>query len=376
MESTQIINSKFTEITNKFLCHKHFTLFLSVVLLAWTVQTNPFIHTENLGTGFWNLIIGQSHSLLHNDFLLNLSFGINRALKLSYPLIIKVLHISQPWQIFLLQLLFCLLLQFLLVRLCLKISNNNRLGTALFTFICSICYFSSNAAGDTFGHADMLAFLLIIIILSTKNLAIIFLNVILALFTNERVLVLAIPTLLFYDFDERKKTLIVIMIGVCVYFAIKYYLNQQPHFNSITFPYDVRLPQLISTHVYNIYVYAFGGLWLLIVYWMYLIKKIPLVVLIILPLSLCSFIVADCTRGLSFIFPIFLITLKNLYSLETRDRLNKLMMVAAIVSIILPNAIYFGEFWYRESLFSHVVGGNLQFVFKKAYKLGINLVTK
>lgn len=356
--------NKLKGLYKSFISLSYWWIIFSCFLFLYTIQVNPPLQKEELHNGIWGIQLLQSKNLFNNDFLGNIMYGYNRALRLSFPLIAEILGFTKPIQLFIFQLFLGLIFQFMMVKLCLKISKNNIVGTILFGLISSHYYFSNTASGDTFGHGDMIAFLFILLALYIANPFIITLCLFGAFFSNERSLLVSLPTIWIWWFLNKEKhdflkLWVSIPVSVIAYFICKNFLLKQPHFKA-NLPNDIGFSYLINSHTFfNIYIFAFGGLWVLVLYWIYKLERIPITILIIILFSSSAFIVADQTRGLSFMFPLFFIAFREIHRIGSKDEINKILFCGAILTIFIPNIVFFGEYTFRPSLFYHLLEKNI-----------------
>ncbi len=375
------MTNKLQYLFKKFISLPYWWIIFSFFLFLWTCQTNPPLDKEKLYSGLWEVQISQSKDLLDNDFLNNVMYGYNRALRLSYPIIAKLLDFSKPKQLFIFQLFLGLLFQFLIVKTCLKISKNNIIGTILFGFISSYYYFSNAASGDTYGHGDTIAFVFILLAMYIDNPFMIFLFLFGAFFSNERSLLVSLPTVWIWWFLNEKKDKIIlwgsIPASVIAYYACKYFLLNQPHFKA-DLPNDIGFFYLLNSHTFfNMYVFTFGGLWIVVFYWIYKLKQIPVSLLIILFFSVSAFIVADQTRGISFIFPLFFIAFREVHRIGNNKEINNVLICGAILTLFIPNFVFFGEYTFKPSLFYHLLEKNIiipvDWIFANFFKSTLNI---
>lgn len=344
----------------KFISLPYWWVIFSFFLFLWAIQINPPLNKEELSNGIWGVQILQSKDFSNNDFLNNIMYGYNRSLRLVYPVIIRVLHFSSPKQLYIFQLFLSFIFQLVLVRLTLRVSKNNIIGTILFCLTCTYYYFSNTASGDTFGHGDAGAFLFILLSLYFRNPFLILLSLFCAFFSNERSLMVALPTVWVWWFLNKEKHDKIRLWGaipaaVVAYYVVRLFLLKQPHFKA-NLPNDVGFFYLIHNHtLFNVYLFGFGGLWLIVFYWIYKVNRIPIATLIILFFSMSAFIVADQTRGVSFMFPLFLIGFREIHRIETLNNINKLLVWGLILALFIPNFIYIGEYALRPSLIYHLL---------------------
>ncbi|MFN3848988.1 MAG: hypothetical protein ACK4NY_06150 [Spirosomataceae bacterium] len=340
----------------KFISLPYWWLIFGIFLFIWTIQVNPPLNRLEIQNGLWGVQILQSQNFSDNDFLENIMYGYNRALRLAFPALLRLLHIAQPRQAFILQLFIGLIFQIILVKACLKASQNNIKGTILFTFACTYYYFSNTAAGDTFGHGDALAFLFILGCIATDSPILVGLCLFGAYFANERTFTLSLPSVvIWWLWDKQllshKKILFLsIPLSIIIYAVCRYLLLRQPHFD-IQLPNDIGFFYLKKDHsFFNNYMFAFGSLWVLFFYWLFKKRQLPILIGLVLFATISAFIVADQIRGLSFAFPLFIIAFREIHKIENTNKINNILLWVALIAIILPNFNYYGEYGFKPTL--------------------------
>lgn len=330
-------------------------IIFSSFLFIWTIQENPPTNKNDLHYGLWSVMLMQAKDLTNNEFLQNIPYGYNRALRLTVPVIIKIFSITSQKQLYIIQLLVSFVFQLLLVKLVYRINKGHIINTILFCLACTYCYFSNTATGDLFGHADTFGFFFILLAIYTNNPFVVFVSMLAAIFTNERTLIIAVPPVWFWwilSESPKKKMMIfgAMPLAVLGYFVGKYYMLSFPNFK-MSLPNDFSLLYLISQHsFFSMYVFSFKGLWVFVFYLVYQFKKLPLYLLLSLFFSTAAFVVADQTRGISFLFPLFILVLSQLNKVETTETIKKLSIYCLIASIVIPNIVFYGDHQLRPSL--------------------------
>ncbi len=328
----------------------------SFFLFVWTVQLNPPVNTGDLHTGLWGVMLMQAKDITNNDYLGNVLYGYNRALRLTVPVIMKLLSISSTKQMYLIQLLISFIFQLLLVKLVYRINKGHLINTALFCIACTYCYFSNTATGDTFGHADTFAFLFILISIYSTQPIIVAFSLFCAIFANERTLIITLPAVWFWWFlqDQKNKKLMIygaVPLAVIGYFIGKYTLLSLPNFKT-SLPDDFSLGYLLGQHsFFSIFIFTFKGLWLFVFLLIVRLKKIPFYLIVCLVFSAAAFVVADQTRGISFLFPLFLLVLSQLNKFVDKEEISKITIYCLIACVAIPNIVFYGHYELRPSFF-------------------------
>jgi hypothetical protein len=58
-------------------------------------------------------------------------------------------------------------------------------------------------------------------------------------------------------------------------------------------------------------------------------------------------------------FPLFFITFREIHRIGSKEEINKILFYGAILTIFIPNIVFFGDYIFRPSLFYHLLEKNI-----------------
>ncbi|MFT4734777.1 MAG: hypothetical protein ACI9DJ_002650 [Algoriphagus sp.] len=365
------MNNWFDELIKKL--PGYFLPFIAV-LLAFAF--NPPLELQQIENGLWSVQIEQSRHLSDNNFLEDVYYGYNRAMRLFQPLLFKLFQIERPVLAYLLQIVFSVIQMFLVYAIAKRILKEEKKNILLFLISCSTLYFANSAFGDTFGHCDTFGFTFMLLAMYYPRkwlLSALFL--LLGFLCSERVLFVGLISVIIYWYYctdlsvVKKKKLIVFstLVSVLCYFGLKFYMTSLPDFD-VSLPIDIGLNYALNDHTFfQIYFFTFTGFWILLMATTSMSRNQLLVLTLPLLLSGTSFLVADQTRGMAHIFPVFFVFLYQIQKTWSADTIHKTLNMMLLICLISPSYNYIGTFNYKPSLFyyffEHGVLKNMELVF-------------
>jgi len=307
----------------------------------------------------WDFIFQQVHQPLknHTDGIEGSLHIAKRAFRLSIPVIAYIFHLSNRFQIYTLQLIcwyFFVVITFLLIK---KLIKDN---TASLMVIVSLAftYIGYQGVGDLDGLFDSFAIFFLLCAMYFNNFFLVLIFCLLANFTDERAFLATSMVGIWWSYSEQKEgagssfkfalnqvstNAIAVLLAGIIYLIIRKYLTMVYHFNAHSDAFFLgqffgRFP----TDFFGLWG-CFEGLWLLVIpLLMYLFINKRWLLLALISFSggvnlLAAFFVADITRSMTYLFPMFLVLIKYLPQLiGSKQELRKLTFIALLICFLYP----------------------------------------
>jgi len=347
---------KFQEFVDSFL-RKHFFLksAISVVLVSVIVQF-PSIR-EVPDTTPNQALLEISHSIWTQVDYPKGSHLEKKTLRPFFPLVIRMLQISSPWQIYCILVLCNVALLTFFVFALIQIT-----GDRTFSFYIGIafsCVFSGCLGFiDTKGWGDVIPCLLILLALFFSHPAVVTPSFLFALLSDERSL-LALPFIWlwhvfrtgnFEEFQVRQGIIqtvgvsLSLLVAVMTFLGIRYYMVSVLGFeNKFT---QVGWKVILMQDPGKLYL----GMWSPFeAFWIFPFLLIRgsfmrgkhlfsiILACVMIGIIILSYSVHDITRSLSFLFPLFFLSVIYFYkSWDDKESAIRLSMLVALICLLCP----------------------------------------
>ena len=272
--------------------------------------------------------------------------------RLTPPLIFKILHFNNRYQVFVLQFLLSIVFFYFLSYFIYKNTksfNSTILGTIAFSFI----FIGKSFIADYAGYFDFFSFSFLLISLLDIPIIIFISCLLLAFFTDERSMISSLLVLfywqLFYYKEKGKNFLhistktIGLVISIILYFVFRFVLISYFGFVNQTGAVGLDIMKITITWIDYAVINVFEGFWIVI---LLAIKKMAqketkLIFFSFLAINfvgfMSCFLVYDLSRSLGYLFPSILISLYILKLYLNENYMKKLLVISLLFCIIIPS---------------------------------------
>ena len=273
--------------------------------------------------------------------------------RIAIPVICKILNIKGYW-VFSIQYISTFFFYLFSYKLSFKISGDKVIAS-LCTFLAANIFIGTTGIYDVFYHFDIFAFLMLLMAMYYQNNLLVALFVLLASFTDERAFIASSLVFVYKICEGQNKNLqfkdlfksngLVLVFIWALYLGIRAYLTWFQDFYTATL--DVGPSVIIKN--YNTFplsiLFVFEAGWILIFMGLYNYKQDTLFILITLVSALViicvSLMVSDVSRSSAYLYPLLFIGLMKCTFYYKKYALRKLLLVAAIISFVIPTQEFF-----------------------------------
>jgi hypothetical protein len=341
---------------NSFLQSKYFLYCFPFFVMIFVFLTNSpslkFVLSNELNLIGWDVVKYKSNHLLSNlDHVIQASHFSKTVFRLTVPLIVRIFQLNFP-SLIVLQFLLYYFFIFFLAKYFIRELNHYFLSLLLVFGLCTT-YFGKALIVD-FRWFDGWAYFFMVLSLYSKNKYVLFVSVLLGMFTDER-FILAIPAIFLLRQDSLRLTSIralkftskyslTILIGVVVSIFIRFILIVffNMHLNSVgifTPLVDNVLNRLIGIGYFTF----FEGFWIFVFYFLFYaklsFKKNILTVLILLVFFVGTstvFLLYDLTRAGAYFMPYVFLFIVYLSNTIKKEIFKHIVFTSVIISFLFP----------------------------------------